>query len=169
MAHTWDTKPNRNVAHVVNCTLCQVRVERVFEGGRGVNYHGFPGTERKRGLAPRCTGTTHVPEVKEESKIEISKDRNSDTELTPASHALFMEFAEDAGNWSGMPLTDGNVQMTNSQRGNLTHLKKLGLVATYVNDEDNSAWVMFTDLGVEYAGKNGVDLTWIDERARAND
>lgn len=159
MAHTWDTKPDSSVPHVVNCTLCQVRVERVLEGGRGVNYHSFPGTERKRGLAPRCTGTAYVPETKE---TEISNDRNSDSELTPASHDLFMEFANDAGNWSGTPPTDGNVQMTNSQRGNLTHLKKLGLITT--DEYDGSAWVYFTEKGIVYACKNGVDLTWVNDR-----
>lgn len=93
--------------------------------------------------------------------MEISKDRNSDTELTPASHDLFMEFANDAGNWSGTPPTDGNVQMTNSQRGNLTHLKKLGLIIT--DEYDGSAWVSFTEKGIAYAGQNGVDLTWIND------
>jgi hypothetical protein len=153
MAHTWNVKPDPKVAHVVTCTTCNVTVWRIFENGKWSNSHEFPGGERKRGLAPRCIGPS------EEAEIKISNDRNSDTELTPASHDLFMEFANDAGNWSGTPPTDSNVQMTNSQRGNLTHLKKLGLITT--DEYDGSAWVYFTDKGIEYAGQNGVDLTWV--------
>ena len=76
--------------------------------------------------------------------------------LTAASHALFMEFAEDAGNWSGMPLVNGNVTVTQADKGNLTDLKKNGLLTTFV-DEGNS-WVSFTDSGKAYAAKHGVTI-----------
>lgn len=154
MSHSWNAKPNRSVAHVITCSKCSVTVWRIFDGTRGANFYEFPGTERVRGLAPRCTGQA------KEAEIKISKDLNSDDELTPKSHELFMELAEDAGNWSGVVPTDGNIQMTNSQRGNLTHLKKLGLITT--DEMDGSAWVYFTEAGKSYAALNGIDLSWIE-------
>ena len=75
-------------------------------------------------------------------------------QITPESHALFIEFAEDAGNWSSMVPTDGNIDMTKEQRGNLTQLKKAGLIATQY--ERGTAWVMFTAEGVAYAKEHGV-------------
>ncbi|WP_147312486.1 hypothetical protein [Thermomonospora umbrina] len=76
-------------------------------------------------------------------------------DLTPASHELFMALAEDAGNWSGTPPTDGNVQIGKEGRGNLTQLKRAGLLTTF--QHDGTAWVRFTALGVQYAKAHGVD------------
>lgn len=74
--------------------------------------------------------------------------------LTPESHALFMELAEDASYWSSMVPTGGNVGMTKQQRGNLTQLKRAGLLIT--QREDDATWVLFTEKGVAYAKEHGV-------------
>lgn len=76
--------------------------------------------------------------------------------LTPASLELFLGFAEDAANWSGYPL----VTVTPEQKGNLTHLKKLGLLDTFV-DEDCS-FVVFSESGKALAAEHGFDLSWVE-------
>lgn len=74
------------------------------------------------------------------------------TEITPASLELFLSLAEDAGDWSGTPL----VEVTPAERGNLTHLKKLGLLSTY-EDEDGCVFAAFSDAGIELARRHGID------------
>lgn len=76
--------------------------------------------------------------------------------ITTASHELFMDLAKDAPNWSGTPLLGGNVEITKEERGNLTQLKRAGLLTTRL-DEGN-VWVYFTAAGEAYAAENGVDL-----------
>jgi hypothetical protein len=78
------------------------------------------------------------------------------TTLTAASHALFIAFAKDAGNWGGTPMVNGNVTVTQAQKGNLTDLKKAGLLTTFVSDD--LAWVDFTDAGKTYAKTHGVTI-----------
>jgi hypothetical protein len=75
--------------------------------------------------------------------------------ITDASAKLFLEYAKDAGNWSGCPLVDGNA----GERGNLTQLKRAGLVMTKRDEE--GAWLFFTPAGIAYAATVGVDLSWI--------
>ena len=77
-------------------------------------------------------------------------------ELTEASKALFLAYAKDSGNWSGTPLVGGNVGGSKEDRGNLTDLKKKGLITTFKSD--GLDWVSFTPLGVEYAKSNGVEV-----------
>lgn len=76
--------------------------------------------------------------------------------LTERSKKLFLEYANDAANWSGNPLVGGNVGGSKSDRGNLTDLKKKGLLKTF-NDGEGHMWVTFTEIGKEYAKENGVD------------
>lgn len=89
--------------------------------------------------------------------------------LTAASHDLFIEFAKDAGNWSGAPLVNGNVEVDKQQRGNLSDLVQKGLVIVDETDDivngrrQIDTWVFFTAAGVEYAAAHGVDLAWIEE------
>lgn len=74
--------------------------------------------------------------------------------LTPATQNLFRSLVLDAGNWNGSPLFDGSKE----ERGNLTHLKRQGLVASFVSD--GCVWVHFTAKGVELARSlYGVDLS----------
>ena len=77
--------------------------------------------------------------------------------ITQASQALFSAYANDAANWGGTPLVGGNVGRTKADCGNLTDLKKLGLLTTF--DHDGYMWVQFTAEGVAYAAELGIDLT----------
>lgn len=79
--------------------------------------------------------------------------------LTAASHELFIAYAKDAGNWSGTPLVGGNVGGGKEERGNLTDLKRKGLIVT--GEADGDVWVSFTLAGVDYAKAHGIDLSWI--------
>jgi hypothetical protein len=74
--------------------------------------------------------------------------------LTEASLALFTAYAKDAGNWGGTPMVGGNVGGSKQDAGNLTDLKKKGLVTTF--DSDGCEWVSFTPAGVEFAANLGV-------------
>jgi hypothetical protein len=76
--------------------------------------------------------------------------------LTPASHALFIAYAMDAGNWGGTPLVGGNVGGSKADAGNLTDLKQKGLLETF--DDAGDAFVLFTDAGKEYAAAHGVNV-----------
>lgn len=82
------------------------------------------------------------------------------TTITKTSHDLFLDFARDACKWSGTPLSGGNVGGSKEERGNLTQLKKAGLITTS-NDGEGHDWLSFTDLGVDYAAEHGVE---VDER-----
>jgi hypothetical protein len=73
-------------------------------------------------------------------------------ELTNASLELFKAFADDAENWNGTPLLD----ITNAQRGNLTDLKKNGLLETF--KDEGCDWVYFTDKGKEFAASLGFEI-----------
>jgi hypothetical protein len=75
--------------------------------------------------------------------------------LTTASQGLFTLLAKDAGNWGSMVPTDGNVDMTAAQRGNLTQLKQAKLITT--TRYDGAAWVLFTEAGVAYAEELGIE------------
>lgn len=82
------------------------------------------------------------------------------TRITEASRALFLDYARDAGNWSGCPLVGGNVGGdARAQRGNLTQLKRAGLVETQA--DEGQTWLYFTVAGRAFAKSCGVDLDWI--------
>ena len=81
--------------------------------------------------------------------------------FTEGSEALFRELAADATNWNGEPLLGGNVRMDQKLKGNVTHLKKLGLITTFA-DEGNT-WVIFTDSGKAAASDFGITIRgWED-------
>ena len=63
--------------------------------------------------------------------------------LTEGSKGLLVRLVKDAGNWSGMPPTNGNVDMSPEERGNLTQLKKKKLLTTH--DEEGMTWVTFSE------------------------
>lgn len=77
-----------------------------------------------------------------------------ETTLTAASLALFLDLADDAGNWSGSPLVD----ISNSERGNLTHLKREGLITTM--ESDGFVHASFTPTGAKLAAEHGIDLSY---------
>jgi hypothetical protein len=72
--------------------------------------------------------------------------------LSPSSLALFKALAEDAPNWNDQPMFDG----TKEARGNLTDLKKRGLLVTQV--DDGITWVLFTKNGAHFASTLGFDV-----------
>lgn len=75
--------------------------------------------------------------------------------LTPDSLRVFTDFANDAGNWNGSPLIAGNIVLSAADCGNLTDLKKKGLLITEGNGEN--AWIVFTKAGVDLMGELGID------------
>jgi hypothetical protein len=84
-----------------------------------------------------------------------------DPSITVTSQAVFLAYAKDAVNWAGTPLVGGNVGGGKGERGNLTQLKRAGLIVTQV-DEGNT-WIYFTDLGRDLArqlGVGGTDAWW---------
>ena len=76
--------------------------------------------------------------------------------LTDASLALFKSYANDAGNWSGTPMVGGNVGGSQADVGNLTDLKKNGLLTTFASDGEK--WVSFTEAGVTFAAEHGIKI-----------
>jgi hypothetical protein len=89
------------------------------------------------------------------------KENTMNVNITDRSKTLFVEYAKDAGNWNGNPLVGlgGNVTTESTakeERGNLTQLKKAGLVTTFNDGRDQ--FLDFTDKGREYAESLGIDL-----------
>ena len=77
-------------------------------------------------------------------------------QITDTSLNLFLAYAKDAGNWSGTPCVGCNVGGTKEERGNLTQLKKAGLIQTFFSDGDT--FIQFTDAGRALAAKHGIEL-----------
>ena len=75
-------------------------------------------------------------------------------ELTATSAKLLTDLIQDAGNWSGRPPLNGNVQTDNALKGNVTDLKKQGYISTQL--DEGFAWVNFTKKAVEFAAANGI-------------
>lgn len=83
----------------------------------------------------------------------------SNVNITKQSLSVFLAYAKDAGNWGGTPLVGGNVGGTTEERGNLTQLKRAGLITTFKSDGE--VWVQFTEAGVAFAAEHGVEVeTW---------
>lgn len=76
--------------------------------------------------------------------------------ITEQSKALFIAYAKDAGNWSGTPLVGGNVGGSKEDAGNLTQLKKAGLVSTC--KDEGCTWLEFTAAGKAYAAALGIEI-----------
>jgi hypothetical protein len=79
-------------------------------------------------------------------------------DLTTASLDLFVMMWLDAPNWRGTPLIGGNFDLTKEERGNLTDLKRRGLVTT--SRSDGETWVHFTDEGVAFAASLELQKHW---------
>jgi len=76
--------------------------------------------------------------------------------ITERSKELFIAYAKDNGNWSGTPLVGGNIADTKEDRGNLTQLKKAGLIKTWT--DENRIWLDFTPAGKAYAKELGIQI-----------
>ena len=108
---------------------------------------------------PQMSGKVECPECRLHGPDEAARLHGYEqkTKLTPTSHYLFMDLAQDAGNWSGTPLVGGNVGMDAQLRGNLSDLVQKGLVRVFKSD--GLSWVDFTEAGKAYAAERGVDLS----------
>ena len=78
------------------------------------------------------------------------------TSISKTSMELFLDLARDADNWSGCPLIGGNVEMTKELRGNLTQLKRAGLLTT--QREQGEVWAIFTAAGKALALEHGIEI-----------
>jgi len=77
--------------------------------------------------------------------------------MTPDSLATFLLYAEDAGNWSGVPwVSIGNIRPTKEQRGNLSDLVKKGFIQIFEDDGDK--YIQFTESGKNLAEKHGYKI-----------
>ena len=76
--------------------------------------------------------------------------------ITGTSLKVFLAYADDACNWSGVPLVGGNVGGDKAERGNLTQLKQAGLITT--DYDEGCTWVYFTDAGVALAAEHGITI-----------
>jgi hypothetical protein len=85
--------------------------------------------------------------------------------ITETSRQVFIDYAEDAGNWTGNPLVGGNVGGTKEERGNLTQLKRAGLITTQT--DEGFTWVFFTEDGERYANDLNIHLGG-DDRYKIN-
>jgi len=80
-------------------------------------------------------------------------------ELTKDTKALFVEYIEDAGNWSGRPLVGGNIESSMKNNGHLTDLKKKGLITTFEHEFNRGQFETFiewTQKGIDYARTIGL-------------
>jgi len=75
--------------------------------------------------------------------------------ITEASLTIFLAYAKDADNWNGTPLVGGNVGGSKEDRGNLTQLKRAGLIETF---QDDGLWIKFTAAGKVLAAENGINI-----------
>lgn len=81
------------------------------------------------------------------------------TNLTEGTLALFVAYANDAGNWGGTPLVGGNVKQGPKENSHLTDLKKAGLVYTDLDgDRKDLVWLYFTDKGRALAESLNIPL-----------
>jgi hypothetical protein len=76
--------------------------------------------------------------------------------ITYTSFEVFLAYARDAGNWGGTPCIGGNVGGSPQERGNLTQLKKAGLILTFRSDRCD--FVQFTKAGRALADEMGVPI-----------
>jgi hypothetical protein len=76
--------------------------------------------------------------------------------ITERSIEVFRAYAKDAPNWDGTPLVGGNVGGSAEDRGNLTQLKRAGLITT--SRSDGHLWISFTPAGIEYARSMGIEI-----------
>jgi hypothetical protein len=91
------------------------------------------------------------------------------TKITPRSLEIFLAYARDTENWSNEVPWNGNVRSTEADKGNLTQLKRAGLVTTRVDHDPNhyidndkrappQVWLEFTDAGIALAAEHGIEI-----------
>lgn len=80
--------------------------------------------------------------------------------LSPITQQLFADLVNDAGNWSGTPCWGGNVGGSREDNGNLSHIKKAGMLTTF--KDEGLEWVCFTAAGKAMAAALGLDTTCLN-------
>lgn len=75
---------------------------------------------------------------------------------TPRSRELFLAYAADAANWGGHPPVGENVGGSREDSGNLTQLKKAGLITTAKSGYN--VFVHFTAAGRDLAAQHGIEI-----------
>lgn len=83
----------------------------------------------------------------------IRKGETLELDITSKSLEVFVRYARDADNWLGLPLVDGSVK----ERGNLTQLKRAGLIVTF--SDGGCVWLSFTKAGRELAAQHGIEIS----------
>jgi septal ring-binding cell division protein DamX len=76
--------------------------------------------------------------------------------ISKRSAEVFRLYAEDAANWSGMPLVGGNVSGSKEDRGNITQLKRAGLIKT--QEDDGNMFILFTAAGKAFAQTMNIEI-----------
>jgi hypothetical protein len=106
----------------------------------------------------------HARDAIDKIRAERASQTIKAVALTPASGEVFLQFVEDAPNWSGNPwVSGGNIELTKEQRGNLADLVKKDLVE--VKEEDmgdgrTMSYLEFTEKGQRLARAYGYDTNW---------
>ncbi len=72
-------------------------------------------------------------------------------ELTPESSNLLEAIAKDAANWNGLPPCFNHITLQN--RGNLTDLKKKGLLSTF--KDEGEEWIQISRAGKDLCISKG--------------
>lgn len=91
----------------------------------------------------------------EDAMADIDQDFPG-VQITERSKEVFIAYAKDATNWSGIAPVGINVNSSKEDCGNLTQLKVTGLIRTF--EEQGETWIHFTDKGKAYAKELGVDI-----------
>jgi hypothetical protein len=104
-------------------------------------------------LCPKCTVELGEPValVVEDKDAPKAPAKPKTAAITEQSKELFVAFCIEAPNWSGNPWTW--TVTDKAGQGNLTQLKKAGLIET--GEDDKDSFVIFTDKGIAYAAELG--------------
>lgn len=106
-----------------------------------------------------------------ENESKLVNVKQTKPKITDESLRIFEMYAKDAVNWNGIPLVGGNVGGSKEERGNLTQLKRAGLITTQIEGPDT--WIDFTDTGRRYAASLGINIpnqmtnksnTWLENQ-----
>jgi hypothetical protein len=103
---------------------------------------------------PACWCINNQQASKQPTKetTTMTKAETALDNISPASALLLFDLINDAPNWNGQPLID----ITKEQRGNLTDLKRRGLLKTFT--EEGCQFAIFTEIGIEVAAKVNVKI-----------
>jgi hypothetical protein len=102
----------------------------------------------------RKDGVGFTSPVRRETGRQEETENMKPITLTPESEALFTAIQKAYHNWSGCPPCYELINK--ATRGNLTQLKRAGLVITF--DSDGEEWIALTESGKAKATAAGLVL-----------